>query len=277
MNDNITRTSPLVATGVTIEKYQASTDQRAGGVTRQSGYAFGSVVGVIPEVLGNYLINLRASGWNTSVENSGTGNKWLYSAEYPADLTLDPYETWIPDPVWEVEVQAVEKNLLECTELPFMSNLSAPMVAAIEVAVKNGLNYIPIQDPSLVSQLPNALTAFHLKQIGVEGMEYFRKSIKRTLTCSNKYNPNWLETYDNKILSKQLLVSYYNVPQNKAVLLPEGDTTIQTDANNLSTFQGYQQIPAMAVSVPPNKTQYIQTWIFNKWSVQPNGLYAVAS
>ena len=276
MNDFVTRGTK----SVTIQKYETQTDPRNGGVTTLTGVVHGGAPGQsgfsLPSDAYNYLLQLRSYGWQVQVTNTQRGNQWTFTATYNADLILDPNDVWIPEPIWEVETNEVEKNILECTDRPFIANLSSQTKACIELAVKNAVpNPQLIPDSGSIAQLPNAHVAYALKVNGVEGFGRFTKTVKRTLVASNRYNPVWMDIYDNKILSKSVLVATYNMPAVKAVLLPPSDTAIQTDTNGITTFWGYRQYPVNAVSVPPNKTQYSQYWVYNKWSVGATGGYDV--
>lgn len=220
--------------------------------------------------------NLQLQGWETTVEE---GPVWKCTAVYAVDLTTGGGTTEPePEPIWEIHAAGWEQNILDCVDRPFIRELDSSTKRRIEYLVKNGFSDTsPIEiNKTNINTIPQALLLYHLMVQGVEGKQVFTPSVSRQIICSRQYNCRW--TLDNvgKVLSKNRLISTYNLPTNVAVLLPESDSGIQEDQfTHITTFKGYLEQYPIYQTVPSNKAQITQEWVFNKWSVGDNGLYDV--
>lgn len=260
--------------GVIIDSIQTSTDPRTGGNTTISGHAFSDVALTPPAAIVNYCIAKRNTGWGVSIANVPESHKWTFTATYNDDQILNENETWIPDIIWEIEQVDDHKSLLACIDRPFIKSLSTNTKQLIEYAVKHASTTSKLTSEAEVKQLPAARITRNLLLNGVESFGTFSTVVKRTLILPSSANPKWMLVNDNCVLTKAYFVSKYSVPYEKAILIPAGDTTIQT-VNEYDTLCGYRQSPAFTVSIPGNKTQYIQKWTYGRWSVGNNGGYDV--
>jgi hypothetical protein len=267
MNDYITR-GPAGWVQTSIE---STSDPRNGDTTTITGTAANQATAITQTL---YYRNL---GWSVSCKQLGQGDRWTVTATYNADLVTDSNQIRVPDVQWEVLPHAIEKNIFECTDRPFIQSLSTTTKALIEaackVANKEGNPVLTtVQD---VSQLPNATQLYNLKVMGVDSKQIFTTSVKRSITVSTRYNVGWMLTYNDMILSKAFLVNTYAMPFWVANLLPQGDIALQTDNNGIATFWGYLENRPSYQSVAGNRVTVSQEWVYNKWSAGPTGLYDV--
>jgi hypothetical protein len=281
MNDFIVRGLSTVSL---IDAY-TQWDNRNGGQTTyiyQSTNYPGTLPGsvIVPNDLilqGESLIN---AGWSTDFKRANEGPRWNLVATYPADLLTDPTGTRIPDIQWDIEPFEVEQNILEANDIPFISGLSTTTKALIENALKYPRGVAPLVSPNeplqLQDQIPNAQIAYNLKVIGTESRLRFSVILKRTLIVPKWYNPFWALVNNGKLLSKSFLVNNYFVPLWVANQLPNSDNSIQTDINNLTTFYSYLEYAPERHNIAGNKVEWRQSWKFDRWSCQPNGLYVIA-
>jgi hypothetical protein len=161
---------------------------------------------------------------------------------------------------------------LECTDRPFISNLSTETKNRIEYILKVPTTKTDFTSAADIAQRPNAKIAYNLMRIGVEGRQEFTIAVKRTLIVSRLYTPIWSLVNNGYVISRSFLIGNYNVDSSTAVFLPNS-TGIQTDANGVDYMYGYLEQKPTRQTLANNKVQLEQNWIYNKWSAGPRGLY----
>lgn len=269
MNDYIVRGN----TSWTQNSIESTSDPRNGDTTTITGTATNQAAAVTQAT---YYRNL---GWSVAVKQAGKGDLWNVTATYNADIITDPYELRVPDFQWEIQPHTIEKNIFECTDRPFIKDLSTVTKALIEAAAKyankDNIPQLTEKTTAQVKLLPQAKILYNLKVIGVDAKQIFTTSVKRTITVSTRFNASWELLFNDMVLSKSFLAGRYAVPLWIQRLMPESDIEIQADTNGVETFWGYLENAPAYQSVSRNRVQISQEWVYNKWSAGDNGLYTV--
>ena len=211
-------------------------------------------------------LNLRAVGYSTEVTQA---TPWTMRATLAMNINNGPVETE-PRSTWTVQASTGEGNLLE-SGIPFIAELSTDTKERILLSVKNPAKGIPLTSPEHSSELTDARKVATLLKIGVDSIRQNQVTVSRTITVSKRYVCTWSFTEQNKVLSKNSLVTLFNVPQWVQVLLPESDkklihtadgVTIESTGAYLMDFPNYQ-------NVANDQVQIQQNWHYNHWVTTP--------
>jgi hypothetical protein len=216
---------------------------------------------------------LAAEGFSTNMTG---GPVWTLTATLSGDVENQP------TPQWEIIPHEVERDILECTDRPFIQSLTSTTKDLIEYAIKNPLNHVGLTADGAeadATQFANAWLVYTLMRAGVTARQEFTIAVKRTITVSLQYNPTWSIANVGKIFSRAGLIGAYGIPTNVAALLPVGGSSIENAGSAVSplyVFYGFLEQYPNIVTVSGNKLQISQTWIYNRWSAGDSGLYPVA-
>src|ERR1035437_1932677 len=114
MNDYVVR--GITWTQSSIE---STSDPRNGDTTTITGTATNEADAI------SKAIYYRNMGWSVAVKQAGKADLWNVTATYNADIITDPNEQRVPDFQWEVTPRLFEVSIFDCTDRPFIKDLSS--------------------------------------------------------------------------------------------------------------------------------------------------------
>jgi hypothetical protein len=223
------------------------------------------------------------------------GAVWTITVAFPLDVVTNNVDDE-PDPVprWELDWHPFEPNIMTLKDTPLVSVLSTQTKNNIEKALKNpGMKWQVASGNE--SAFVQAGIVHDLKQIGVDGKVKFRPILKRTIICSNAFNPEWGIDTSGEIFTTAELINTYGqgegiraMPQGILQRLPTSITMYNSDgtvahptdyfmtSDGIVVFVGWLEYPPRQQTINVYKQEVSQQWVFDAWSTGPWGLYPTA-
>lgn len=215
-------------------------------------------------------INLRALGWETTVEQLGQGLAWKLTATFAFSL-LNQNEGQEPEPeaLWTVQGLASEQNIME-SDIFLVQGMSTETKELILKAVKNPGKGYPIFGLNNTTQdeRAKAKVLFNLMTLGADHKRLNTVAVSRTIQVSRRYISTWSNANVNKVLSKSALISSTSMPAWVSVLIPESQYQVNIGKTGLEAIyinRGYLMEHPSYHNVADSKVEISQSWLYGDW------------
>jgi hypothetical protein len=218
---------------------------------------------------------LQAQGYTTTIEKKGSPYITL-TATFQAD-TVTGSESAQPPVSWELDNHSITRNLLECTDLEVVKNLSTKCKDLIEYKIKNPAYegpVVPWEELNKPAIIKNAETVYALRRLGIEGRQEFTQTVTRTITVPDNYVTSWTYANQGRLLSRAYLIAAYGVRAGVIPLLRSTGyeawdlgPNVEPDPINRRWYYGFLEQAVSVQTVTENRVQIKQTWIYDRYPV----------
>lgn len=179
--------------------------------------------------------------------------------------------TEVPEDVWELDPNEVEKNLLE-TDFDssisgVITNVSVENRARIKDALERPGDFITSPPAFTGATMAAANSLYLLMKANVQSFPIEATVIRHTQTFSNTYViPSGLYNNCNRIISRSSMYSVEGIPTSILYVIPDSPTPTQFIETAGDLIYGWRKVRPSVTRLSRSHWRVVRNWQFGLWA-----------